>query len=106
MEHPEAPYRVEYAGQSLSQLKNLIDQAVHLGMLSDLATAVKAIHRRLTVDPLEWGDPLYHLQHLGLLLHRGTHAPLNVIYAVDEERNLVYVTQIQPMPGSGFTGVA
>jgi hypothetical protein len=103
MERPETPYRVVYAGQSLQQLNDLIEQAVRLGTLTDLEDTVKKIQQRLAAAPLEWGDPLYHLRYLGLFLFRGTLAPLNVIYAVDEQRKLVYLTQIWPMPGRGYT---
>lgn len=102
MERPETPYRVDYAGQYLRQLENLVKQAVHLGTYADFASTVRTIHQRLRTAPLEWGDPLYRLRYLGLLVHRGTHTPLNVIYAVDEMRKLVYLTQVWPMPGHGY----
>jgi len=85
MEDSQTPYRVDYAGQYLGQLEDLIKQAVQLGTLEDLEAAVKTIHQRLSTAPLDWGDPLYRLRYLELLLFRGTHRPLNVIYAVDEQ---------------------
>lgn len=103
MEHSETPYQIEYAGQYLQQLEGLINQAVRLGTLADLAAAVKWIHERLSKLPSKWGDPLYRLRYLELALYRGTHAPLNIIYAVDEQRKLVYLTQVWPMPGHGYT---
>jgi hypothetical protein len=83
MEHSRAPYRVDYAGQYRRQLEDVINQAIRLGTLADLEATVKAIHQQLSTTPMEWGDPLYHLHYLELLLFRGTHTPLNVIYAVD-----------------------
>ena len=103
MERPEQPYRVVHAGQYLRQMKDLIGQAARLGSLAELATAVKSIQERLSAAPLEWSDPLYHLRYLELFLYRGTHTPLNVIYAVDKQRHLVYLTQVSPMPGRGYT---
>lgn len=103
MERSETPYQVDYAGQFLRQLENLINQAVRLGTLADLETAMKTIHQRLRTAPSDWGDPLYRLRHLDLMLYRGTHSPLNVHYAVDEQRKLVYLTQVWPMPGHGYT---
>src|SRR5579875_4182282 len=99
MEHSQTPYRVDYAGQYRRQLEDLINQAVRLGTLADLEATVRTIHQRLSTTPMEWGDPLYRLHYLQLLLFRGTHTPLNVIYAVDEQRKLVYLTQVSPMPG-------
>jgi hypothetical protein len=103
MEHSQTPYRIDYAGQYRRQLEDLINQAVRLGTLADLEAAVKMIHQRLSTAPSEWGDPLYRLRYLELDLYRGTHTPLNIIYAVDEQRKLVYLTQVWPMPGHGYT---
>lgn len=64
---------------------------------------MKGIHQRLSKSPSDWGDPLYRLPHLQLMLYRGTHTPLNVIYALDEQRKLVYLTEVWPMPGQGYT---
>jgi hypothetical protein len=75
MERSENPYRIDYAGQYRRQLEDLIKQAAHLGTLADLEDAVKRIHKRLSTAPLEWGDPLYRLRYLDLLLiSRNTHA--------------------------------
>jgi len=64
MEGSETPYRVDYAGQYRRQLEDLINQAVRLGTLADLAAAVKTIQQRLSESPSDWGDPLYRLPHL------------------------------------------
>lgn len=103
VEHSKAPYRVSFAGNSKQQLNALRAEAIRLGIDKEFASAAKWIHERLTTAPLEWGDPLYRLRYLELNLYRGTHAPLNVIYAVDEQRRLVYLTQVWPMPGRGYT---
>lgn len=103
MELSNAPYRVSFAGQSRKQLNALKAQAILLGIYEDFESSLKWIYQRLTVDPLGWGDPLYHLRYLELFLYRGTHAPLNVIYAVDKQRHLVYLTQVSPMPGRGYS---
>ena len=47
-----------------------------------------------------WGDPSARLRWLGLLKCRGSLAPLNVYYAVDEARRIVYVTEFRPFTGS------
>jgi hypothetical protein len=99
----KTPYWVTCIGRSNQQLKTLMAQAIRLGRREDFLAAAKAITRRLTMDPLEWGDPLYHSWHLQLMNYRGAHAPLYVLYAVDEQRKLVYVTQFRPMPGYGYT---
>jgi hypothetical protein len=84
-------------------LNALEEQAIQSGIEEEFSSALKWIHQRLSKSPLKWGDPLYRLRHLELDLYRGTHTPLNVVYAVDEQRKLVYLTQVWPMPGHGYT---
>ncbi|HEY7428358.1 MAG TPA: hypothetical protein VH682_29265 [Gemmataceae bacterium] len=99
----KTPYWVTCISQSNEQLKDLTAQAIRLGKYKDFLAAVKEIARRLSSDPLQWGDPLYHYRHLELMQYRGVHAPLYVLYAVDEQRKLVYVSQFRPLPGHGYT---
>jgi hypothetical protein len=100
---PKSPYWVTCIGQSNEQLKALMAQAIRLGKREDFLSAAKEITRRLTVDPSQWGDPLYHYRHLELVHYRGVLAPLYVLYAVDERRKLVYVTRFRPLSGHGYT---
>lgn len=96
-------YRISFAGHSRQQLNALRGQAIRLGIEEEFSSTIRWIDRRLSVAPLDWGDPLYHLRFLELVMYRGTHTPLNVVYAVDEQRKLVYLTQVWPMPGHGYT---
>jgi hypothetical protein len=96
-------YRTSFAGHSRQQLNALRDQAIRLGIEEQFSSVMRWIDRKLSVAPTEWGDPLYQLRHLELVMYRGTRTPLNVVYAVDEQRKLVYLTQVWPMPGHGYT---
>jgi hypothetical protein len=77
-------------------------QAATRGFLDSYVAAVKIIEHRLTMDPLEWGDPQNRLRNLQLLLFHGIQSPLHVYYAVDEARRIVYVQEIKPLPGRGL----
>jgi hypothetical protein len=59
--------------------------------------------RRLADDPLGWGEPIYPLRHLGLTVCHAALFMFSVIYAVDEQRRIVYVTRLDPLSGGGLT---
>ncbi|MHB1422338.1 MAG: hypothetical protein ACYC3I_03905 [Gemmataceae bacterium] len=103
MDQSERYYRISFAGYSRQQLNALRDQAIRLDIQDEFSKTMKWIDRQLSEAPLEWGDPMYHLRYLQLAMYRGTRTPVNVAYAVDEQRKLVYLTQIWPMPGHGYT---
>jgi hypothetical protein len=61
------------------------------GRFTEVAQAIRGIDTRLQWIPLDFGEPLRDLVHLGIKEHIGVLAPLVVRYGVDEVRRLVYV---------------
>ena len=59
---------------------------------------------RLETDPGSWGDPIFRLHNLGLLLYRAFATFFYVTYSVDEGRRIVYVSQVALPPGGVFDG--
>lgn len=100
---PRSAYRLCLSERNRRQLEEWAEQAKQLGILDQYVVAVKAIHQRLTRDPLTCGDPNYRLRHAGLIMCHGICAPLHVYYAVDEARRIVYVKEFQPLPGQPFS---
>jgi hypothetical protein len=96
---PQAPYKICCSERDRQALKTLTAQAIEAGLGRQYASALKAIVQHLHEHPLEWGDPNYHLRHMGLLVHHGMVPPLQVFYAVDEPRRLVYIQEIRRLAG-------
>jgi hypothetical protein len=53
--------------------------------------------RRLRIDPLEWGDPLYRKSELGGTLCRALIYPIAVHYSVHEPAHVVLIMDIEPL---------
>jgi hypothetical protein len=60
------------------------------------------MNERMQSSPAEWGDPLYRLRHLGLVVHRARVTFFYVSYAVDETRRIVYVMKVIAVAGEAF----
>jgi hypothetical protein len=97
----DAPYQIILGSQGRS-LRLYGARAAKRGLLRAYVAAVKSIQHHLAADPLDGGDPHNRLQFLGLTLYHGTHDPMHVFYAVDEQRRIVYVREIKPLPGRGL----
>jgi hypothetical protein len=95
-------YKVVYSDYQIRMVRELGKKAAKRGLNNAYLRAIKFIHRRMRTDPLVWGDPQNRLRHLRLLLCHGTRAPLQVFFAVDEQRRIVYVREIKPLPGRGL----
>lgn len=98
-EIPDGTYRIVYSQLVAARLKAFADRATRAGFGQELATALKTIIQSLTDNPLAWGDPNYRLRVLDLLICHGIHSFLHVRYAVDEERKIVYIMEIEPLSG-------
>jgi hypothetical protein len=88
------PYRVVYPEVVRQDLMRLGETARQLGFSGEFASAVKTVDARLRLAPLEFGEALYTLRHLGLEMRAAAVFLLGVRYAVDEARRIVYVLEV------------
>lgn len=97
------PYRVVYSGLCRDEVKNLLARAKAKGRFGEVSQAIRDINTRLKWIPLDFGEPLQTLTHLGLKTHIGVIAPLVVRYGVDGERRIVHVSlPFDLLPKSGL----
>lgn len=106
MSQPNAgipPYRVVYSMLCREETRQLLARAAAQDRFAEIAQAIRDVNTRLEWIPLDFGDPLRDLVHLGLQERIGLLAPLTVIYAVDEARRIVYVSlPFKLLPNSGL----
>jgi hypothetical protein len=77
-------------------------RANRLDIGQDYADALRSIWERPSNDPLGWGDPLFSLHHLDLLIMRGLHPLLQVQYAVHQVERIVFIQSLRPRPGTSL----
>jgi hypothetical protein len=97
---PSDPYRVVLSEATRQQLLELQQRAVARGLGERILSAVKLVVARLQFDPLEFGEPRRELRALRLQERVAVVRPLVVLYAVDENRRLVYVTGFRGLAGT------
>jgi hypothetical protein len=88
--HP-ARYDLSMSGATRAVLVQLALQAKRAGTGQQFLAALREIGKRLREDPLNFGEPLYRLPALQLLVCQGAISPLLVDFAVHEERPLVFI---------------
>ena len=86
-----AVYDVQISGQDRALLKQRHREAAQAGKGKKFLAALRQILGRLRDEPLVFGEPLYRLPALRLLVRQAVVLPLVVDYAVHEERRLVFV---------------
>jgi hypothetical protein len=98
-------YHIDFGQRVRNELRVLAFRATRKGLLAPLIASLREMEKRLEVDPIGWGDPLYQYSVLGWLLYQRAVNPVHVSYGVDETRKIVYVKSIRPFPGGGLESV-
>lgn len=101
-DHSAGPYKFVYPEQQRHMIRVYGARAARRGIGPAYLAALKSVDHHLTTDPLAWGDPQNRLRHLRLLLCHGMREPLHAYYAADEQRRIVYVREIKPLPDQGL----
>lgn len=84
-------YRVVLSRKDKSLLQKRHLEAIKAGTGERFLTAYRKIIERLRQAPLDFGEPLYRLPVLRLLVRQAMISPLVVDYAVHEEQPLVFI---------------
>ena len=104
-ETPAGPFRVIYSERIRQRVRLLGAVAVRLGVGQEFVDALKVVTEALASEPLEWGDRQYRLHAMGLLNCHRLYSIFHVSYAVDEDRRIVYLKEIEPRPGHPLAGL-
>ncbi len=98
----DALYQLVTSAEQHMQMRMWAERAAERGRLASYLAALKMIFQQLRETPSAWGDPCNRLVYLGLQVYHRVYAPLYVSYAVDEEKRIVYLKTLTPLPRSGL----
>jgi hypothetical protein len=98
MSTQEADYRVVYPVTVRAALQSYLDALILEGWdKKELATIVDRMDTALKRNPIQYGEPHYHVRQLGLLICVGFSRPFSVRYGILEEKRIVFVREITLM---------
>jgi hypothetical protein len=88
-------YQVKLSKKIIKVIKELHKQAAQQGQGQRYLASLEAVHHRLQKDPRNFGEPLYRLPALRLLVYQAIVSPVVVHYGVHEEKPLVFLKWVQ-----------
>ena len=88
-------YEVRLSQQIKQKIIDLHQQAILRGEGQRFLDSLRAIHNRLRQDPTNFGEPLYRLPALRLLVYQVVVSRIAVHYGVHEEKPLVFLKGVQ-----------
>ena len=92
---PPRAYIVRFAGTAKEQAKQRFQEALQAGNEKRFVAALRKIHEQLRRQPHTFGEPLYRLPALRLMVYQCAVAPLFVVYGAHEERPFVFVRDVR-----------
>jgi hypothetical protein len=92
-------YKVDYSTALKDRIKALHLQASSKGKGHQFIDALRAILTRLRDNPKDFGERLYRLPALKLVIYHAVIAPIAVDYGVHEEKALVFIRGIHVLGG-------
>ncbi len=92
-------FKLCWSEKNRARVRALGKKAVQNGIRDEFLEALKHILGKLATEPLSWGDPNYRLHAAGLVVCHGIYSILQVYYGVDTQRRLIYIKDIEPLPG-------
>jgi hypothetical protein len=88
-------YEVKLSNKIKETIKELHQRLAHQGKGQRFLDSLRAIHNRLQQDPTNFGEPLYQLPALRLLVYQVVASGIVVYYGVHEEKPLVFLKGVQ-----------
>lgn len=79
-------------------LKQIQKRAKKQGRGEQVLSAIRRIWNRLSYDPDQFGELLYHLPALRLQIRHGSVSPLLIYYGVHKDKPLVFIKGITLLP--------
>jgi hypothetical protein len=84
-------WHVDMSGATKTQLKQLHQRAMQSGNGPRFLAALEQILNKLRTAPTDFGEPLYELPALRLLVRQAVVAPLVVDYGVYQDQPVVFI---------------
>jgi hypothetical protein len=81
-------YHVSHLGSVKQALRKQYRDAKLQGMGKEYLAALRHIYHRLRHDPHGFGEPLFHLRAVKLLIHTAIHAPFTISSAFTRPNRL------------------
>jgi hypothetical protein len=88
-------FKVIISGRLKRVIEELHGQAAQLGLGREFLATLRKIHHNLETNPRTFGDPLFRLPSMKLLVYHAMVSRVAVDYGVHDENKLVIVRNIR-----------
>jgi len=95
----ERPYELSYSEVVQKAFEDCQRRASSEGRGREFLEATAAVFQRLQFDPTAFGEPLYRLVHMRLQVRTAAVGPLSVVFAVSDDRPVVYLKAVELLSG-------
>ena len=91
---PQPRFSIGLIGHADSELQAIGKDAAIAGVGAVVEATYQAILARLRRDPVEFGEPLFHIAKMRMAIRCAVIAPLYVEYGIHDEKPVVVIRRI------------
>ena len=92
--HPPS-YRLGITGPAKDEYRQIGMEAAHLGLGQAVEQAMNGVVARLRRDPTSFGEPLYRMRKLKMVVRCAAIAPLFIEYGVHDDEPVVVIRKVR-----------
>ena len=89
------PHRLGITGPAKDLYRQIGIEAVEAGLETEVSQAMRAIVARLQTDPASFGEPLYRMAKLKMMVRCAAISPLFVEYGVHDTEPVVIIRKVR-----------
>ena len=87
-----------------ARIQFLAARAKSIGYGVRFAEILTSIRSQLDTNPRAWGDPNFRFHGLNLVSYLRVEEGLRIVYAVHETNPVVFLRELEPLPGHPLAG--
>lgn len=91
---------VSYPRAVFDNLRTWGEVANRIGLRAEYLAALREMEQRLRTDPGEWGDPIWNLRGLSMVVYHRTGPIFLIRYGLHTDGTYVFVRDVELTPGS------
>ena len=89
------PFRLDFSGGIAKRLRQLQRRASRQGRGGEFLEAFRKVVEQLRQRPFEFGEPLYRLPALRLLICCAVVGPFGIDFAISEDHPVVFIRSVR-----------
>ncbi len=88
-------FRLGTTGPAETELLDIVSRAISAGVGPTVIQAMREVRERLRINPREFGEPMYRLRAMRMLMRHAIVNPLYIEFGVHDDEPVVVIRRVR-----------